>query len=326
MQPDSTLMMHAIPGFLAFIIAEVIYNRKELLSPESKQELLASFGIAAGASVISILTKGIIILFYSLLYQYRFFNLPNHQVWVWVICFLGDDLSWYWFHRTSHQVRFFWASHAVHHSPEVFSLSGGMRVPLTSNLTGNFLFWAWMPLVGIEPGMIILMKAISVIYQFWLHTEVIKKMPGWFEFIFNTPSHHRVHHGTNVEYLDKNHGGFLIIWDRLFGSFQEEKWKPVYGLTKKIASHNPVRIAFHEWKNMFVDYGRARTFNDYLNYTFNSPGWSHDGRSKTTKQLRNALKRKSDSCDLPVKWGKTHLPENKFTVVLPDNKTSGSLL
>ncbi|MBL7744329.1 MAG: sterol desaturase family protein [Chitinophagaceae bacterium] len=287
----SNILIRATPFFLILIAAELIYLRKEKRHAGSKKEFWADIWIAFGASVISFLTNGTILLVYTLIYKYRLFDLPATSIWAWVICFFGDDLSWYWFHRLSHKIRFFWASHAVHHSPETFSLSGGMRVPWTSNITGNFLFWAWLPFIGIEPAMIMLMKAISVIYQFWLHTEVIRKMPGWFEAFFNTPSHHRIHHASNIEYLDKNHGGFLIIWDKLFGTFQKETDPPVYGLTKKIGSSNPFAIAFHEWKSMFSDLKKAKKLKDYLNYIFNSPGWSKDGSTKTARQLRSFLKK-----------------------------------
>ncbi|MGH2565918.1 MAG: sterol desaturase family protein, partial [Ginsengibacter sp.] len=165
------------------------------------------------------------------------------------------------------------------------------RVPWTSGFTGNFLFWVWMPLLGIEPYMIILMKSISVLYQFWMHTETIKKLPKWFEMLFNTPSHHRVHHGSNIEYLDKNHGGTLIIWDKLFGTFQQEIFKPTYGLTENIKSLNPFVIEFYEWKNLFNDLRKSGKLKDRFHYLFNSPGWSYDGKTKTAKQLQSQLKR-----------------------------------
>ena len=137
-------------------------------------------------------------------------------------------------------------------------------------------------------------KSINVIYQFWLHTEAVKKLPYWVEYIFNTPSHHRVHHGSNVEYLDKNHGGILMIWDRLFGTYQDEIAKPQYGLTKSINSNNPFTITFYEWKKLWNDLRKATNFKDYLNYIFNAPGWSKDESSHTTRQLREqVLEKKS---------------------------------
>ena len=289
MHYDNTLLIHAMPSFFVLIAVEIIYLHKEHRFTERKNEIVANIIIAIGAAFVGFITKGAILFVYTLLYQYRIFEMPDNIWWAWVICFFADDFSWYWFHRSSHKIRFLWASHAVHHSPEVFSLSAGMRVPWTSNITGNFLFWAWMPLIGITPAMIMLMKAVGVVYQFWLHTEAIDKMPKWFEAIFNTPSHHRVHHATNIEYLDKNHAGTLIIWDKFFGTFQEEEQKPVYGLTKKINSSNPVVIAFHEWKNLFSDFKKAKGIKDYANYLFNVPGWSNDGSSKTTKQLQTEI-------------------------------------
>jgi len=134
------------------------------------------------------------------------------------------------------------------------------------------------------------MKSVSVLYQFWMHTETIKKLPKWFEAFFNTPSHHRVHHGSDIEYLDKNHGGILIIWDKMFGTFQEEIFKPKYGLSHDIKSFNPFVIAFHEWRKIFNDFRKTKRIKDRLHYFFDSPGWSHDNTSKTTKQLQSKLK------------------------------------
>lgn len=204
--------------------------------------------------------------------------------------FFSDDFSFYWFHRFSHKIRFLWASHKVHHSSEKLTFISGLRVPWTSDLTGNFLFWAWMPFIGFAPYMVIFMKSASVLYQFWLHTETIKKLPKWFEAAFNTPSHHRVHHSSDVEYLDKNHAGTLIIWDKFFGTYQEEIFKPKYGLTENIKSFNPFVIAFHEWKSLFNDFKKAKSLSHGIQYLFNSPGWSHDGSTKTTKQLQSELK------------------------------------
>ncbi len=130
------------------------------------------------------------------------------------------------------------------------------------------------------------MQSISLLYQFWIHTELINRLPAPIEWFFNTPSHHRVHHGSDLDYLDKNHAGVLIIWDRLFGTFEPEKHRPTYGLTKNIGSYNPVRIAFHEWGNIAKDLRHAGSFRNALGYLFGPPGWSHDGSRQTTKQLR----------------------------------------
>lgn len=288
MHLDNTILLNTLPALAILLIAEVVYIIKE--HRHDNKDMLSSFGLALGTIPISFITTGIIIFTYSLIYQFRFFTIPFDHWWAWVILFFGDDFSYYWYHRMSHQIRFLWASHMVHHSSEKFTLSSGLRVPWTSNLTGTFLFWAWMPLIGFEPYMVIFMKSANVLYQFWMHTETIKKLPKWFEAVFNTPSHHRVHHGSNVEYLDKNHAGTLIIWDKLFGTYQEEIFKPKYGLTEDIKSYNPFVIAFHEWKKMFNDFKKTKKLKDRLHYFFNSPGWSHDGSTKTTKQLQTELK------------------------------------
>jgi sterol desaturase/sphingolipid hydroxylase (fatty acid hydroxylase superfamily) len=267
------------------IILEAIELIRDNHFGEGKKSLFASVCIGFVAIAISWLTKGFIFYIYDWFYCFRLLTLPNVW-WVWVICFFADDFSYYWFHRCSHQVRFFWASHIVHHSPQTYTLSTALRVPWTSNITGNFLFWLWMPLLGMPPVTIITMKSLSTIYQYWLHTEKIKKLPAWIETIFNTPSHHRVHHSSLVEHLDKNHGGTLIIWDRLFGTFLCEDSKPVYGLTKNIMSNNPFVIAFHEWVCLFRDLKKSKTLRDGVNFLFNSPGWTNNGNGKTTRMLR----------------------------------------
>ncbi|HEX6427383.1 MAG TPA: sterol desaturase family protein, partial [Niastella sp.] len=162
-----------------------------------------------------------------------------------------------------------------------------LRQTWTGNLTGGFIFWMWMPLLGFHPIIVVLMQQISLIYQFWIHTEAIHVLPRPVEFIFNTPSHHRVHHGSNLKYLDKNHGGVLIIWDRLFGTFQPEEERPVYGLTKNIETYNPVRIAFKEWGDMFRQAWQSGSLRHGINYLLRPPGWSHNGSGKTTREMRN---------------------------------------
>src|SRR5450432_2161723 len=264
MHSHNIILYHALPALAIFLLAEVIYMIKE--HRHDNRDMLASLALAMATIPISFSTTGIIVYIYSLIYQFRLFTLPANHWWTWVILFFADDISYYWYHRMSHQIRFLWASHMVHHSSENFTLSSGLRVPWTSNITGTFLFWAWVPLIGIEPAMVILMKSASVVYQFWMHTETIKKLPKWFEAVFNTPSHHRVHHSSNVEYLDKNHAGTLIIWDKIFGTYQEEIFKPKYGLTEDIKSYNPFVIAFHEWKNIFRDLKKAKNIKEVLRY------------------------------------------------------------
>jgi len=268
------------------MVVEVIYAVKTQRELYEVKDAATSIGLGLGNLFVGLLTKTFILFIYAFIYEYRVYTFPFNAWWAWVVCFFADDLSYYCMHRVSHSVRWFWASHVVHHSSERYNLAAALRQTWTGNLTGAFLFWGWMPLAGFHPGMIMLMQSASLLYQFWIHTEAIDKMPKWFEYIFNTPSHHRVHHGSDILYLDKNHGGVLIIWDRIFNSFQAEQFTPKYGLTKNVETFNPVKVAFHEWINMFKDMKRCRNVKDVFHYLFDAPGWSHDKRSLTTRQIR----------------------------------------
>ncbi|WP_160715739.1 sterol desaturase family protein [Chitinophaga solisilvae] len=285
------LIMYAIPGFVLLILLEIVVttiDHRDLYEPK---DALSSIAMGLGNVFIGLFTKGVILGIYLFVYEFRFFTL-GFTWWAWVLCFFADDFSYYWFHRSSHTVRFFWASHVIHHSSQKYTLATALRQTWTGNLTGTFLFWLWMPLAGFHPVMVLSMQAISLIYQFWIHTEVINKLPAPIEYIFNTPSHHRVHHGSDIAYLDRNHAGILIIWDRLFGTFTPEGKRPAYGLTSNINTFNPLRIATHEWVSIWQDVRQSKSLREALRYIFNAPGWSADGSRKTTSQLRAGNKTK----------------------------------
>lgn len=285
------ILLHAIPGFILLITVEVLYAVKMQKELYEVKDAATSISLGLGNLLTGLVTKGFIALLFAFIYEYRIFTIPYTIWWGWVLCFFADDFSYYWMHRCSHGIRWFWASHSVHHTSEHYNLAAALRQTWTGNLTGSFLFWSWMPFVGFHPGMIFLMQSASLLYQFWIHTETIRKFPKWFEYIFNTPSHHRVHHGSDIEYLDKNHAGTLIVWDRLFGTFQPESFRPTYGLTKNVHTFNPVRVAFHEWINIGKDLRKSKKFSHILHYLFGAPGWSHDGSTKTTKEIRKELKK-----------------------------------
>jgi len=277
----------AIPGFVALLLLELAisaFDQKELFDTK---DTLASLSMGIGNVIVGILGKVLVFGAFLFVYHYRVFTFDMLSIWAWVILFFAEDLSYYIFHRASHNSRYLWASHVVHHSSEKYNLSTALRQTWTGNFSGSFVFWLWLPLIGFHPVMVMTMMSISLIYQFWIHTELIGKMWRPIEFIFNTPSHHRVHHGSDIKYLDLNHAGVLIIWDRLFGTFQEEEEKPTYGLRENINSHNPIKIAFNEWGNVFKDVWNAPTFRAKAGYLFGPPGWSHDGSTKTTKELRS---------------------------------------
>jgi sterol desaturase/sphingolipid hydroxylase (fatty acid hydroxylase superfamily) len=274
------ILYFAIPGFVVLLLLEAWYSWKEHKDLYEVRDTFSSLAMGIGNVISGFLSKLVVFGAFTLVYKFRLITLP-FTWWMWVLAFFADDLSYYWFHYISHNIRWFWASHVVHHSSQRYNLSTALRQTWTGNLTGGFIFWMWMPLLGFHPIVIMLMQ------QIWIHTEAVHLLPRPIEFIFNTPSHHRVHHGNDLQYLDKNHGGILIIWDRLFGTFQPEKVRPTYGLTKNIETYNPVRIAFKEWGDMFGSAWRSRSVRNWLNYLWRPPGWSHDGSGRTVKEMRN---------------------------------------
>jgi sterol desaturase/sphingolipid hydroxylase (fatty acid hydroxylase superfamily) len=280
------ILYFAIPGFVVLLLLEAWYSWKEHKDLYEVRDTFSSLAMGIGNVISGFLSKLVVFGAFSLVYKFRLFTLP-FTWWMWVLAFFADDFSYYWFHYTSHNMRWFWASHVVHHSSRHYNLSTALRQTWTGNLTGSFIFWMWMPLVGFHPVVVMLMQQISLIYQFWIHTEAVHLLPRPIEFIFNTPSHHRVHHGSNLKYLDKNHGGILIIWDRLFGTFQPEEERPTYGLTRNIDTYNPVLIAFKEWGDLFTQAWKSGSARNYLNYLWQPPGWRHDGSGKTVREMRN---------------------------------------
>lgn len=196
------------------------------------------------------------------------------------VAILGWDFLYYWNHRMSHESRWLWAVHVVHHSSERYNLSTALRQPVAEGVTWTVPYGilAWL---GVRPTLIEQARALNLIYQFWIHTEAIRSI-GWLEKVLNTPSHHRVHHGSNREYLDRNHGSILIVWDRLFGTFEREHAPVVYGLTRNINSHNPLRIATHEWRDIARDIAGARTWADRAGFLVRGPGWAYLRRGTLT--------------------------------------------
>ncbi len=180
------------------------------------------------------------------------------------------DFLYYWDHRWMHEVRLLWANHVTHHSGQRYNLSTALRQPWSSYITA--WVFAPMPLVGFSQKTTMKAAQLNLLYQYWIHTEAIDRLPAPIERVFNTPSHHRVHHGTNPQYLDKNYGGILIVWDKLFGTFEPEVRRVVYGLTKNITTHNPARIAYHEFADIARDVVRAPSLRTKLRAVFGRPG------------------------------------------------------
>ncbi|MFD1316339.1 sterol desaturase family protein [Namhaeicola litoreus] len=284
------LIYYAIPFFVLFIFLEIVLTAKKNIETYEIKDASSSIAMGLGNVFVGLLSKLLVLGALMFVYQnFRLFTIP-FTWWAWILVLFADDFSYYWMHRISHESRFFWASHVVHHSSQKYNLATALRQTWTGSFT-SFIFWLWMALLGFHPIMILTQMSISLLYQFWIHTETIKKLPAWFEAVFNTPSHHRVHHATNPQYLDRNHAGILIIWDKLFGTFEPEVEKPVYGLTTNINTYNPLKIAFHEWYDLFSDVFKSEiNFSNRLKYLVKPPGWKHDGTGKIASDLRKDWK------------------------------------
>jgi sterol desaturase/sphingolipid hydroxylase (fatty acid hydroxylase superfamily) len=283
------LIYYAIPLFLVTVGLEAwLVRRRErkegpTLAGHTTKDSFASLAMGVGFLVVEASLKLLPFAGLAWLYQFRIFDI-RPAWWSWLLLLVAEDFCYYWFHRLHHEVRTLWAAHINHHSSTHYNLTTALRQSWTTPLTG-FLFWAPLPLLGFPVEMILIQKSISLLYQYWLHTELIDKL-GWFGIVFNTPSHHRVHHGRNPIYLDRNHAGIFIIWDKMFGTFEPEAEPVDYGLTKNIHTYNPVRIAFHEWASMLKDVWNAKTWRGRLGYLVMPPGWREDGSGKTSHALR----------------------------------------
>jgi sterol desaturase/sphingolipid hydroxylase (fatty acid hydroxylase superfamily) len=263
------LIIFAIPGFLLLLAVEAVLAAIMRRDLYEVKDTAASLTMGTGNVIVGLFTKAMMFVLFTWLYQFRVLTLPNVW-WVSALAFFADEFSYYWFHRTSHECRLFWASHVVHHSSQRYNLGTALRQTWTGSFYG-FVFWLWMPLVGFTPYMIFVMQALSLIYQFWIHTELVRSV-GLLEGVLNTPSHHRVHHASNQQYIDRNHGGTLIIWDRMFGTYEPERERCEYGLTKNIDTYNPIRIAFHEWADIVRDVRAAKSWSDVVRFVFGRPG------------------------------------------------------
>lgn len=282
------LIYYAIPFFIVTVIFESVVLFKKAPKNYNFKDTIASLAMGIGNVLVSLISKLIVVFVFSYIYEnFRLFTIP-FTWWAWLFILFADDLCYYWFHRIGHESRFFWASHIVHHSSQKYNLSTALRQTWTGGFF-SFIFYLALPFLGFHPLMIFTQMSVSLLYQYWIHTELINKMPNWFEAIFNTPSHHRVHHGRNPLYLDRNYAGIFIIWDKLFGTFQPElkNEKVIYGLTTNIKTFNPIKIAFLEWTSVFKEASNAKTsFFNKLKYFIKPPGWKHDGSGLLSEDLR----------------------------------------
>ena len=261
----------SIPIFFLLIGIELVVERLSHRNLYSLPDAIANLSCGITSQLSGLFMRIFAVVIYQVVYEnLAFFQLEVTWVY-WLGLFLLTDLTYYWAHRMSHEINLFWGGHVVHHQSEEYNLSVALRQS-SFQIVWTFAFSLPIALLGFKTEHFIYVSALNTLYQFWIHTETINKM-GWFEYVFNTPSHHRVHHGRNPKYIDKNHAGSLIIWDKLFGTFQPEEERPTYGITKPIKSWNAVWANFNHYAEMGKDLKRITKWSDKIKFLFKKPGW-----------------------------------------------------
>ncbi|UYH54423.1 sterol desaturase family protein [Qipengyuania sp. SS22] len=304
--PDFSPTEYAVPGFIALVLIEMVWAWRKRPDAYESKDTFTSLAFGLGSTVSGLLFGGLFFALFLWLWEFRLFDVP-WTWWAFTLCFVLDDLKYYWVHRFGHRIRWFWASHVNHHSSQHYNLSTALRQTWTGFLTLGFVFAFPLVLLGFHPMMIAICGGFNLIYQFWIHTEAIDRMPRWFEAVMNTPSHHRVHHATNPRYLDRNYAGVFIVWDKMFGTFEPEVEgeKIRYGIVKQLGSFNLLWSVFHEWVGIAQDMWRA-PWKHKLSYLLREPGWTHDGSRETSDQIRSRWiertggKEKSVSSENPI--------------------------
>lgn len=279
-------IVFAAPVFVVFIGLELLALR--LLDDDAddtagagryeRRDARTNLSMGLGSVFVTGAARAAALLGYAALYILTPLRLDSHRATTWVATLLLVDLLWYAYHRASHRVRIMWAAHQAHHSSQHFNLSVALRQKW--NPWFELLFWVPLPLLGVPPWMIFTAFSINLVFQFFVHTERVDRLPVPIEFVFNTPSHHRVHHASDRDYLDRNFGGILIVWDRLFGSYADETHRPTYGLTTNVDTFNPFRLQYHEYGAIVRDVRSATSWRARLGYLVGPPGWAPSQRSE----------------------------------------------
>ena len=288
---EQLLILVTTPIYILVIGIEVLLSHFHLKKYYSIKETLMNVYLCLLNGGIDLLFRAIYLVVLLWFYKFHVVNFSFNPWLYWILLFILEDIAFYVEHRVDHYCRIFWAVHVTHHSSEEFNLTTGFRSSVLQPIY-RFVYFIPLVLLGFQPIDIVFMYSLTQIYGILVHTQYINKMPRWFEAVFVSPSHHRVHHASNILYLDKNMGMVLIIWDRLFGTFQQElQEEPVkYGLTKQLDNpHHPAKIIFHEWMDLGTDLKKKVSLITKIKYLFMPPGWSHDGSTKTAKQLRKEI-------------------------------------
>ena len=269
------ILLYAIPGFLILLALEYAVvragNAEEQRLGFQRVDTRTSLVMGTGSLVVNGLWRFAEIAILGVAAGLTPLDL-GHGWTAWLVALLGIDFCYYWEHRAGHRVRLLWAAHVVHHSSQRYNLSTALRQTWTGEYT--VLFFLPVALLGVPIELVLASWSVNLLYQFWIHTEAIDKLWSPVEWTFNTPSHHRVHHGSQQQYLDRNYGGILIIWDRLFRSFEPEGEPVRYGLTKNITTSNPLRVATHELVALWSDLRTATSWRHRIGYTLRGPGWA----------------------------------------------------
>lgn len=277
------LIAFAIPFFIFFMVLEYYISKKRNRSIHQFNESVANINVGIAERISDLLTTGSFFFVFTWLNtNFSVFTIENNWL-TWILLFLATDLVWYWYHRLGHEINLFWAAHIVHHQSDDFNYTAAARITVIQAVARG-LFWSILPIIGFPAEMITVLLLIHGTYPFFTHTQLIGKL-GWLEYVIVTPSHHRVHHSSNPEYLDKNYGDMLIIWDKIFGTFAEEKAEPTYGLTKSLGSHSFLWQHFHYFLELWVAVRLAKSFRAKFKVIFGSPN-DHDPR------IRSLLERK----------------------------------
>jgi len=279
------LLLGLTPVFLTSLVLEYRLMKSRGMSQNfALKDVLTNFSLGGSYQVFEVIYYALFIgAIFEWFHQFSLFDIEMNWM-TWPLLIVGMEFFYYWFHRASHRIRWFWCAHVVHHSGEHMNMSTAMRQSLTYTLNLSHFFWVPLILIGFEPSMVMLALAINLAYQYFIHTESVGKLHPFLEYVMNTPSHHRAHHGRNKQYIDMNYGGIVIIFDRIFGTFVEEDANdPVdYGIPNQISSHNLIKLNFHEWVDMFSDAMRAGPVTERLKHFWAPPEWQREtGVSKS---------------------------------------------
>lgn len=290
----------SIPIFFLLIGLELLISRLRHTHLYRFNDAVTNISCGIGQQVVGVFLKTFTVLGYVYLYEnYRLIPDMPQNAFTWVLLFIGVDLFYYWFHRLAHEISVLWGSHVVHHQSEEYNLSVALRQSWVQSIFSS-LFYLPLAYIGFSPVLFVTVATFQTLYQFWIHTRIINKMPAWFEYVFNTPSHHRVHHGVNPIYIDRNHGGTLIIFDRLFGTFQAEQEEVFYGITVQPKSWNPLWLNLEYWVDLWEEFWQLSSWSNRFHLLFNKPGWHPADVEVTKTEFLPANYHKYDTATSPA--------------------------